>query len=396
MGGVSSSIGRRPFSDTGRLRAVATGLLGGVLAAGLGLGALTVVVLVFWIAAPGADTGLGAALHVAADLWLLAHGVELVRTRGDGVVVPVGVTPLLLAVLPLWVLYRVARRMVGRGDGLSAVGAVGWVVLGYCVVAGAVVLYACGGAVRCRVVGALVVPAGAVVAAAVGAWVAVGRPRGSGRVAGALRAGLAGVSVMVGGGAVVTAGAVLWHARAVGESFAVLSGAVVGQVAVLLLSGVLVPNAAVWAAGVWLGVPGVLAPRVAGDGAYLPVVAGGAGWVVPVVLPVVAGVVVGVLGARVGCVVVALGASGVTGVGMAVLSWVGSGAMGVGELSAVGVRWWETGVLALLWTVCVAVPTAVSVRFLVGRRGEVEAPCEVGRLRVEEPVDLAAPVRRSA
>ncbi|MGH1555121.1 cell division protein PerM [Streptomyces sp. L7] len=53
---------------------------------------------------------------MAAALWLLAHGVELVRTDTlSGIPAPVGVTPLLLLVLPVWLLHRAARDAVLGG-----------------------------------------------------------------------------------------------------------------------------------------------------------------------------------------------------------------------------------------------------------------------------------------
>jgi len=61
---------------------LAAALLGGALAAGLGLAALTVLVVLLWISSPYPDSGPGGALHIAAALWLLAHGAELVRCRG--------------------------------------------------------------------------------------------------------------------------------------------------------------------------------------------------------------------------------------------------------------------------------------------------------------------------
>ena len=89
---------------------LAAGFLGGALAAGLGLGSFAVLVMVLWISSPYPDSGPGSALHVAASLWLLAHGAELVRTDTlSGVPAPVGVTPLLLLVLPAWLMQRAAR-----------------------------------------------------------------------------------------------------------------------------------------------------------------------------------------------------------------------------------------------------------------------------------------------
>lgn len=80
--------------------------------------------------------GAGGALQVAALLWLLAHGAELVRTDTlSGLPAPVGVTPLLMLMLPVWLVYRAARDAAADGgDGAPLVsGRTAWagVVLGY-------------------------------------------------------------------------------------------------------------------------------------------------------------------------------------------------------------------------------------------------------------------------
>ncbi|MFH9247231.1 DUF6350 family protein [Streptomyces lydicus] len=118
-----------------RSSAIGAAFVGGVTAAGLGLGALTVAVLLLWVASPFPDSGPSRALHLAADLWLLAHGGDLVRTvTPSGTPAPVAVTPLLLAVLPVWLLHRAARHTLatapapapadpgrtGRGPGRAA------------------------------------------------------------------------------------------------------------------------------------------------------------------------------------------------------------------------------------------------------------------------------------
>ncbi len=98
-----AELSRAPESAPGPVAAV----LGGVLAAGLGIGALTALVMVLWIGSPYPDSGVAGALHIAAALWLLAHGAELTRMDTlSGVPAPVGVTPLLLAALPAWLAYR--------------------------------------------------------------------------------------------------------------------------------------------------------------------------------------------------------------------------------------------------------------------------------------------------
>lgn len=89
---------------------LAAGLLGGTLAAALGLVSCAALVTLLWISSPYPDSGPGGALHVAAALWLLAHGVDLVRLDTlSGAPAPMGVTPLLLLLLPLWLVHRAAR-----------------------------------------------------------------------------------------------------------------------------------------------------------------------------------------------------------------------------------------------------------------------------------------------
>ncbi|MBT2493797.1 hypothetical protein J7E96_35950, partial [Streptomyces sp. ISL-96] len=94
----------------------------GVIAAGLGLGSLAVLVLGLWISSPYPDNGPGGALRAAAGLWLLAHGAELVRYDTlSGVPAPVGLTPMLLMALPVWLAHRAARDAV-EGDAVEGDG----------------------------------------------------------------------------------------------------------------------------------------------------------------------------------------------------------------------------------------------------------------------------------
>jgi hypothetical protein len=150
---------RRPSST------VREAFLGGVVAAGLGLGALAVVVLLLWITSSSPDSSPDGALHIAADLWLLAHGADLVRTGTlSGGSAPVGLTPLLFSALPCWLLYRAGRHAIETGvpeEAEEAAGAAGgaglwapeeatlhprtafrWVTGGYLLVGVAVVVYA--------------------------------------------------------------------------------------------------------------------------------------------------------------------------------------------------------------------------------------------------------------
>lgn len=131
-------VTEHPLVQGGRSTALATACVRGGLAAGLGLGGLAVLVVAAWISSPYPDSGPGGALHLAAGLWLLAHGVDLVRTDTlSGVPAPLGVVPLLLAVLPVWLVHRAARDTLDAGDDgdrpcPSASGAVAAVAGGIC------------------------------------------------------------------------------------------------------------------------------------------------------------------------------------------------------------------------------------------------------------------------
>lgn len=267
-----------------------TSLVGGVIAAGLGLGSSAVLVLVLWISSPYPDSGPGGALHLAATLWLLAHGVELVRTDTlSGAPAPMGITPLLLLLPPVWALYRAARDAVDAPDApdgpppVAARTAWAGVVLGYLAVAGLATLYARGGELRPEWHWvAVCVPLIAAGAAGVGVWTAYGRPpgptawlpglaalwperlrrpapgprgaAGAGSALGiAARAAGAGAAVLVGGGALLLAASLVTHGDVAYESFLQLTDGWSGRFAVLLLCVGLVPNAAVWSASYGLG-----------------------------------------------------------------------------------------------------------------------------------------------
>lgn len=317
MTGVMPTTARRPssFSSPSPLLArvrerwrdrspgLAAGLLGGAVAAGLGLGALAVLVTVLWISAPSPDTGPGGALHTATALWVLAHGAELVRTDTlSGVPAPLGVTPLLLTLLPVWLLHRAARDATDAGDGtgvtvgpgagvrvrdlpdgvrhlpdgpppVSARNAWTGVVLGYLAVALPVVLYTGDGTLRSSWTAVLWVPLVTMAAAGAGVWTAFGRPGGpvgralralprsprelivepDARMGASARAAGAGAAVLVGGGALLLTVSLAGHGGAAGDSFLRLADGWAGQVSVLLLCLALVPNAAVWAAAYSLG-----------------------------------------------------------------------------------------------------------------------------------------------
>ncbi|MGW2300996.1 cell division protein PerM [Streptomyces sp. NPDC001809] len=376
----------------GRSAALATACVRGGVAAGLGLGALAVLVVAAWIGSPYPDSGPGGALHLAAGLWLLAHGVDLVRTDTlSGLPAPLGVAPMLLAVLPVWLVHRAARDTLEAADDhrrpSAAAGAVGAVAGGYLLVAAAVVLYGTSGPLPADPLAAgLWLPAVVLGAAAAGAWTALGRPLpAQPQAAAALRATGLGLVTLLGGGAVVAAVSLAWHAGEAQTAYTALTGEWSGRIAVLLLVLALLPNMAVWGTAYGLG-PGF----ALGTGAFatplglvghpaappFPLLAalpddGRGGWAqgAAAAVPLVAALL---QGGRVGraartwtardTVLTALGAAWGCGAAVAVLSAAAGGPLGTARLSVFGPVWWQTGAAAVLWGACVGVPVALAVR----------------------------------
>ncbi|WP_405389058.1 DUF6350 family protein [Streptomyces sp. NBC_01102] len=411
---------RSPMLSAERSRSavLASAFVRGTIAAGLGLGSLAVLVMVLWISSPYPDSGPGGALHVAAGLWLLAHGAELVRSDTlGGHPAPVATVPLLLVVLPVWLVHRAARDSAETdGDPVgkhSAVGAFCAVSAGYLLVAMATAAYAQGGGMPAERT-TLAFPLAAVVAgaAAAGVWTARGRPLGpllawaplalqeaAARArfrAGAetaLRSAAAGVMVLLGGGALLVAVALVWHAGPARESFLALSGHWAGRVSVLLLALALVPNAAMWGAayglgpGFSLGTASTVTPLAFVGQPALPdfpllhaVPSQGPGTVAnwaAVAVPVVAGLTVARFAARGAAPVrgerdeawsaggtaqvAALAAVG-CGAGTAVLAAASGGPLGTGALAEFGPVWWLVGPAALAWTAAIGVPVALLLR----------------------------------
>ncbi|MFF9348145.1 DUF6350 family protein [Streptomyces sp. NPDC014734] len=401
----------------GRLAVLVLTLLRGVLAAGLGLGALIVVVMVLWISSSTPDDGLAGALHTAAGIWLLAHGAELIRTDTlSGAPAPIGLVPLLLAVMPVWLVHRAARDALEAEEeraAPSAVAAFTLVTGGYLLVGVVVALYALSGSPSVRVP-MLALPSAVVAgAAAAGAWTACGRPVGPPpswapvrvhealarsrfreRAATACRSAVAGVVALLGGGAFLVAVSLVWHAQSAQHSFVELSGDWTGRIPVLLLALVLVPNAAVWGAayglgpGFALGTTSVVTPLAfTGHPArpVFPLLAAvpdhGTGtalnWAAAAV-PVAAGLTVAwftvwraapagagrerTWSAGETALTAGLGALG-CGLGTAVLAAAAGGPLGTHALAEFGPVWWLTGAAAGVWTAVLGVPGALLLRF---------------------------------
>ncbi|MET9553340.1 DUF6350 family protein [Streptomyces sp. NPDC006645] len=422
----STTLSSASAAERGRAAALTAAFLRGALAAGLGLGGLAVLVIAAWISSPYPDSGAGGALHIAAALWLLAHGAELVRPDTlSGVPAPIGVVPLLVVALPVWLVYRSSRDALEPDEGrpqLTALGGLCTVAGGYLLVGAAVIVYARGGPISTDTLGtALRLPLVPVLSAVAGVWVASGRPlnplldrlpglRGSGsgaaegvgaavaagrrrRAVVVMRSATAGTAVLLGGGLLLVATSLIWHADAAQESFLQLAAAWSGRVAVLLLSLALLPNAAVWGAsyalgpGFALGTSATVTPlAVTGHPALPPfpllaaVPAEGPGtavtWAAGAV-PLLAGLTIAWFTVRVAAPPYAERdeawsardtalAAALAGAGCAVLTAalaaLAGGPLGTARLVEFGPVWWQTGVAALAWTVVIGVPTALLVR----------------------------------
>ncbi|MFJ3147210.1 DUF6350 family protein [Streptomyces halstedii] len=422
MARVTQVTERSPMLSAGRSRSavLASAFVRGTCAAGLGLGAITVLVMVLWISSSSPDSGPGGALHVATGLWLLAHGAELVRTETlSGHPAPVATVPLLLTVLPLWLAYRAGRDSTESGGGedpggrRSAVGVCCAVSAGYLLVVLGVAAYARNSGLPAERA-SLGFPAAVVVVlvVAAGVWASRGRPWGPvlawaplrvqeavararfrAGLEAALRAAAAGVAMLLGGGALLVAVALVWHAGEVQESFLTLAGHWAGRICVLLLALAFVPNAAMWAAsyglgpGFALGTASTATPLTFGGHPALPdfpllaaVPAQGPGTAVnwaSVAVPLAAGLVlarftaraaVPVSGSREGAwgaggtaAVAGLAAAG-CGAGTALLAAASGGALGTGALAEFGPVWWLVGPAALVWTAVIGMPAALLTR----------------------------------
>ncbi|WP_392751975.1 DUF6350 family protein [Streptomyces sp. LN590] len=396
-------------AEQGRSAALVSAFLRGMLAAGLGLGSLAVLVMMVWISSPASDSGPGGAFHAAAGIWLLAHGAELVRTDTlSGAPAPVGVVPLLLTAVVMWLVHRAARDVMEPDDDGRTPPSGGSVFClvtgGYLLVATAVAFYAKSGSMVVRP-SSLLFPLVPAVAGAAGAgvWSAAGRPvappswaplrlheamartRFAGRAEAVFRAAAAGTAVLLGGGALLVAASLVWHAEQVQASFLGLSADWAGRSAVLLLAMALVPNAAVWGAayglgpGFALGTASTVTPLAFTGRPALPdfpllaaVPAHGPGTVLnwaAAVVPVAAGVAIARFTGRDGeacspwetALTAALAAVG-CGVGTATLTAVAGGPMGTGALAEFGPVWWLTGAAAPAWTALIGVPGALLLR----------------------------------
>ncbi|MGZ4608635.1 MAG: cell division protein PerM [Actinomycetes bacterium] len=411
----SDTAGARPRSARTRNTAPApqpvswAGVLAALRAAGLGLLAVMVLVLVAWASA--ADSGASAPEAVAAGLqiWLVGHGARLVVPGGE-----FGLTPLGLTLLPGVLLFssaaRAARAAHVRGRrGVVALTAV--LTASYAAVAVVVSLLAGSDVVQPMPMSAFQ-GAAALAVVAGGAGALRGRGRAAAwwaRLPASYRLATAGASGAV--TVLLTAGSLLvglMLARHHGGSTAlvrVLDAGGAGDLLILLTCLLYLPTAAVWGATYLLG-PGFAVgtgTSVAVTGVHLAAVpslpllaalpggSGAHGWVVAVAAAGLAAVTAGLLVDRSARrePVDPLGSwrdlgrlagltGGLSGLVLALLSVLTSGPAGPGRLAHAGPTWWLVGLVTFVEVgAVVAAVLAVRRRGLL-RRGPVDHAADVG------------------
>jgi hypothetical protein len=360
------------------------GVVAGLWAAGIGLAIALLPMLILWMSSPESGLTGGGALHGGGLLWLVANGAPLTVSGLVYSLLPWG-----LALIPLALLVssgRWAVRRSGAEDPRDVLQVVLSGAAAYVVVAVAVSLIASLGAAS---VGLGRAALGAALLSFVGLGVGAVRQarllpdawRGT-PYAVAARAGVAGTCVIVGLGALAATISLLVHFDDAVTMAQSLHAGALGGLGLLVLGVAYVPVLSVWGAAYLVGAGIVVAPGVtvspfiaAGTPtqlppfpllAALPQGAGPAAWLLPVA-GIVSGVVAGLLIARTARdesrlhrLAIASGAAVVTGLLMAVLAALGSGALGDLRLAQVGPLPATVGVLAAVLVALGAVPSAIA------------------------------------
>lgn len=384
---------RRPPAGPPARQVTVAGVLAALQAAGLGVLAVMVLVLVGW--ATTADTGASATTAVTAALqvWLVGHHAQVTVPGGDFTLVPLGLTALLVLLV-----YTATLR---AGRAAEVTGKRGVVALASAVTATyAVVVTVVAVLARTQEVRPLPLSAFVGAAGLAGAAAAAGSVRATGRwlvlwfrlppmVRLALPAALGALGVLVACGALLVGTSLAVHqGRTVGLLDALDAG-VGGGVLLLLGSLLYVPTAVVWGVSYAVG-PGFavgagtsVTPFGAGLGdvpafpllGALPQGTSPGAGLVAVLAPVAAGVLAALLLrrglARPGAPVLAgwrrvVEAAAVTGAvlgaAMALLVLAAAGSAGPGRMAEVGPDWWAVGPLAGLEIAAVVAATLLLLR----------------------------------
>jgi hypothetical protein len=385
-----------PRSAAARPEPIASVWLRGAFAATwavvVGVASLIVIALVVWAADSESVATAGGAMRFAAQLWLLAQRTPLRLAGGGALAIP----PLALTVGVGALLAR-ATAIVARstacsdGRGLSVI--VASVAAPYAVLATVLAAMTASAAMRPSV-GAAFVCALLVggVSSAIGALRGAGLIRSTWRslprdVRGSLEAAGSATVVLLGAATLLAVGSLLAHAHQFGSLVGSYhSGS--GEFAMVLLSLLMLPNAAVFAVGYVAG-PGFAigaGTSVTYGGSHLGAVpafplvvaapSGAAPWqilTICVLALLATGVVAGVRVARPAESSLkdqlrrGLGAAAAVGLGAAVLVGYAGGPAGPGRLSAVGPSPWQVG-LAVAGEI--AVVSSVTVLVLATAAGE--------------------------
>jgi hypothetical protein len=358
-------------------------------AAAFALLSVTVVVLVGW--ATAADTGASASQAVRAcfHTWLLAHHTELVTTHGSFALVPLGLT-----LMSGWLLFtggsRAARSCSIRGNrGVAALTCA--LAATYAVLAAVIAVVAETDGVRPLPVTAFL-GAGAVSALAGGAGAVRGAGTGAAlwrrvppNVAVAAQAAAGATGVLLSGGALVMAVALISKFSRLRDLAHSLDAGALGVLLLGLLSVAYVPTAVLWSTSFVLG-PGfavgagtTVSPfgtTLGATPAFPPLAALPAGGgrsaaaMSLLLVPVIAGVVAGLLVDRADgrrrtpllttwrSVLLLASTSGAwTGTAILLGALLSDGPGGPGRLVHVGMSWWQAGLASAGWVTVFATIT---------------------------------------
>lgn len=382
------AAGGRPQARTAATDEPTTALLAGgragTAAGVLGLLLVALPTVLVWWGEDRSSTDVLDAFRSTADLWLVAHGVALQLPQGM-----LGLTPLGLALLPLWLCRRAGRRAAdacAAGSVREALHAAGGVALLYTglavVVAAAVDGAAATPVLWTAVLGPAVLSGAAAATGAVGALAPSARPSLPPQAAAVLRAGSAAVLLLLAVGALLVGVSLALDMSTATDVAQASEPGAVGGLGLLLLGVSLVPNAVVWAAS-WLAGPGfalgagtAVSPFAVelGPVPALPLLAGlptgappgalaGLAVAVPVVAGAVAGRLLGTTATWQGLATDAAGAGLVAGGVVGLLGALSGGPLGGERLAVVGPSGWQVGTL-----VAVQVAAGVAAGSVLRRR----------------------------
>ncbi len=362
-GSTTAAVLRSPF---------ASGAVAAVWAGALGLAAIVAPVVIAWALAPHSGVAAVDAARGGVLAWLAAQHATLATSFGALSLVPLG-----LLALPAFVLHR-CGRWAGRVsvEALPAAVAATATLSAVYVVAVAVVSSLAsnaglGAEVPSLLLGSVVVSVvagGAGVLGGAHLWSALAAllPEPMPHV---LRGALAGLAVLLGGGALLLTASILWHFDRILTLTRSLQAGALGGLVLLALGVLFVPTAVVWAAayavgpGFAVGIGTSVAPAgiALGPVPAFPLIGGlpatghaPTASLFALVIPLLAGVAIGVLAARRPAVSTgrtvseALASGVVSGVALGILSWLSSGSLGAVRMSELGPDAVRVGAVAAL------------------------------------------------